>query len=232
MSEAAELTASIREASGKGAARSIRREGKIPGIIYGGKEPPLPVTLPYKEVDLRIHRGGFLTTVINLDVDGKPMRVIPREYQLEPIKDMPLHVDFLRITADSVVTVEIPVHFINEEESPGLKRGGVLNIVRHAVEVHCPAEQIPDHFTADLTGLEINDAIHISAINLPDRVEPTITDRDFTVATIAAPAGMREEEEEAEEAAAEAEAAEAEGAEGEAGAEAAEGGGEGGESSE
>lgn len=200
MTEAAELTASIREVSGKGASRTIRRDGKIPGIIYGGTEPPLSVTLPHKEVDLRIQRGGFLTTVINLDIDGKPLRVIPREYQLDPVKDSPLHVDFLRITADSVVTVEIPVQFINEEESPGLKRGGVINVVRHAVEVTCPAEQIPDHFTADLAGLDINDSVHISAIALPDRVVPTITDRDFTIATIAAPAGLTDDDEEAEEA--------------------------------
>ena len=206
MTAAADLMASIRETNGTSGARAIRREGKIPGIVYGGDEPPMAVTLPYKEVDLRIHRGGFLTTVINLDIDGKAHRVIPNDYQLDPIKDMPLHVDFLRITKDSVVTVEIPVHFTNEEASPGLKRGGTLNIVRHAVEVTCPAEEIPEELIADLTGLEINDSIHISAIALPDRVRPTITDRDFTVATIAAPAGLSDaEEEEAEAAEAEAE---------------------------
>lgn len=213
MSEAVELSASVREASGKGAARAARRAGKVPGIIYGGSEPPIPVSLGFKDVDLRIHHHHFLTTVLTLNVDGTPMRVIPRDFQLDPVRDFPIHVDFLRITADSVLTVEIPVHFINEEASPGLKRGGVLNIVRHEVEVTCPADQIPEAFVADLTGLDINDSIHISAIKLPEGVKPTITDRDFTIATIAAPAGLKEEtaeagEGEAAEAAGEAEKSE------------------------
>jgi len=185
----------------------------IPGIVYGGDEPPLPVSLPYKDVDLRIHAGGFLTTVFTLDIDGKQVRVIPRDFQLDPVRDFPLHVDFLRITADSVLTVEIPVHFINEEASPGLKRGGVLNIVRHEIEVTCPADDIPAEFICDLTGLDINDSVHISSVKLPERVHPTIRDRDFTIATIAAPAGLRDEAEE-KPAAAEGEAAGA--AEGEA----------------
>lgn len=204
MSEQAQLSATAREPRGKGGARAIRRDGRIPAVIYGGEEPPVSISLPYKEVDLRIHHGGFMTTVLTLDVDGKPVRVIPRDFQLDPVKDAPLHVDFLRITKDSVLTVEIPVHFVNEEDSPGLKRGGVLNIVRHTVEVTCPAEEIPEQFVCDLTGLDINDSIHISAVTLPDRVHPTITDRDFTIATIAAPAGLKDEDEEA--AAAEAEA--------------------------
>jgi large subunit ribosomal protein L25 len=214
------LSASAREPSGKGGARAIRREGRIPGIIYGGDEPPVPVSLPYKDVDQRIHAGGFLTTVFTLDVDGKPVRVIPRDYQLDPVKDFPLHVDFLRITAGSVLTIEIPVRFINEEQSPGLKRGGVLNIVRHEIEVTCPAEAIPSEFVCDLAGLDINDSVHISAVTLPEGVRPTIRDRDFTIATIASPAGLKDEaEEKAEAAAAEAAVAEgdaAAGAEGEA----------------
>lgn len=208
-----ELSASVRETRGTGGARAVRREGMIPGIVYGGDEPPLPVSLPYKDVDLRIHAGGFLTTVFTLDIDGKQVRVIPRDFQLDPVRDFPLHVDFLRITADSVLTVEIPVHFINEEASPGLKRGGVLNIVRHEIEVTCPADDIPAEFICDLTGLDINDSVHISSVKLPERVHPTIRDRDFTIATIAAPAGLRDEAEE-KPAAAEGEAAGA--AEGEA----------------
>ncbi len=195
MSEQAQLSATMREPSGKGGARAIRREGRVPAVIYGGDEAPISISLPYKEVDLRIHHGGFLTSVLTLDVDGSPVRVIPRDFQLDPVRDAPLHVDFLRITKNSVLTVEIPVHFANEEASPGLKRGGVLNIVRHTVEVTCPADSIPDEFVCDLTGLEINDSIHISSVVLPEGVEPTIRDRDFTIATIAAPAGMKEETE-------------------------------------
>ena len=210
MSEQTQLSASTRDPSGKGGARAIRRDGKIPGIIYGGDEPPLAITLPYKEVDLRIHHGGFLTSVLTLDVDGSPIRVIPRDFQLDPVKDSPLHVDFLRITKDSVLTVEIPVHFVNEEASPGLKRGGVLNIVRHTVEVTCPADDIPEQIVCDLAGLDINDSVHISSVTLPDRVHPTIRDRDFTIATIAAPAGLKEETAEEGEEAGAAEAAESE----------------------
>ncbi len=215
-----ELSATTREPSGTGGARAVRGNGKVPGIVYGGSEPPLPVALPFVEVSRRILGGGFLTSVITLDVEGKAIRVIPRDYQLDPLRDMPLHVDFLRITAASILTVEIPVHFINEEESPGLKRGGVLNVVRHAIEVTCPAEEIPNQIVCDLAGLDINDSVHISAVSLPDRVEPTIRDRDFTIATIAAPAGLKEELAEAEAAAAAAAAAEAEAEE--AGAEAGE----------
>jgi large subunit ribosomal protein L25 len=215
------LSASAREPSGKGGARAIRRAGRIPGIIYGGGEPPQAVSLPHKDVDLRIGAGGFFTTVFTLDVDGKPVRVIPRDYQLDPVKDFPLHVDFLRITAGSVLTVEIPVRFINGEQSPGIKRGGVLNIVRHAIEVTCPAEAIPAEFVCDLAGLDINDSIHISAVTLPEGVRPTIRDRDFTIATIASPAGLKEEAEEkaAAEAAAAAEAGAAAPGEAAAGAE-------------
>ncbi len=202
MSEPVELPASARETSGKGGARAVRRGGHVPGIIYGGNEPPLPVSLVYKDIDLRIHHGRFLTTVLTINVDGNPVRVIPRDYQLDPVRDFPLHVDFLRITADLVLTVDIAVHFINEEASPGLKRGGVLNIVRHEIEVTCPADQIPEAFTCDLTGLDIGDSIHISSVALPDRVRPTITDRDFTIATIAAPAGLKDEAADTAEAAA------------------------------
>lgn len=214
------LEATVRDRVGKGAARALRRENKIPAVIYGGKQPPLPIALPYKEVNLKLHAGGFLTHVWTIKVDGKSIRVLPRDYQLEPVRDFLSHVDFLRVTRDSRVAVEVPVHFENEEESPGLKHGGVLNIVRHTVELECPADSIPESITFDLTGLDVGATIHISAVKLPDDVTPTITDRDFTVATIAAPAVSLEEEEEAE--AAEAEAAE----------ETAEGEGEGEESSE
>lgn len=197
-----ELSASIRAPRGKGGARSIRREGKIPGVIYGGDEPPMAIALSYKDVDLRVHAGGFLTSVVTLDVDGTKVRAIPRDYQLDPVRDRPLHVDFLRIGEHSTITVEIPMHFINEAASPGIKRGGVLNIVRHTVEVSCPADAIPTELVGDLTGLDIGDSLHISSVKLPENVRPTIRDRDFTIATIAAPAGLKDEQAEAAAAAA------------------------------
>ncbi|MFO1185151.1 MAG: 50S ribosomal protein L25/general stress protein Ctc [Bauldia sp.] len=215
MAESYELAASPRERIGKGGARSSRRDGMIPAVIYGGGEGPIAVSLGQQEVSKRIFGGGFLTTVATLIVDGKKVRVLPRDYQLDPVKDRPMHVDFMRITAGSRIVLDIPVRFINDIAAPGIKRGGVLNIVRHAIRVSCPADAIPDHITCDLTGLDINDSLHISAVALPEGVRPTIA-RDFTVATIASPAGLKEEA-----AAAQAAAAAAAGApEGEAGEEA------------
>jgi large subunit ribosomal protein L25 len=195
MSDTYELKAEARERVGKGSARELRRNGKVPAVIYGDKQPPMAITLPSKEVTLTIRGGGFMTTVATIDVDGKKIQVLPKDYQLDPVRDFTMHVDFLRVGKNTVVTVEVPVHFENEEASPGIKQGGVLNVVRHTVEVHCPADNIPDAFVADLTGLEIGDGIHISNITLPKGVEPTITDRDFTIATIAAPAVLTAEEE-------------------------------------
>ncbi|MEO4041275.1 50S ribosomal protein L25/general stress protein Ctc [Hoeflea sp. CAU 1731] len=210
MSDSYELKAEARERVGKGSARELRRNGYIPAVIYGDKQPPLSIALPYKDVTLKIHGGGFLTTLATIDVDGKKIRVLPKDYQLDPVRDFTMHVDFLRISKNTTVTVEVPVHFINEETCPGIKRGGVLNVVRHAVEVTCPADAIPDNFVADLAELELGDGIHISQISLPEDVSPTITDRDFTIATIATPAGLKSEESaEAEEAEDDAEAAEA-----------------------
>ncbi|MEM9106365.1 MAG: 50S ribosomal protein L25/general stress protein Ctc [Pseudomonadota bacterium] len=212
MSNSYELKAEARERVGKGSARELRRNGMIPAVIYGDKQPPVSIALPYKEVTMKIHDGGFMTTIATIDVDGQKIRVLPKDYQLDPVRDFTMHVDFLRISKNTKVTVDVPVHFVNEEESPGIKRGGVLNIVRHTVEVNCPADSIPESFIADLTGLDLGDGIHISAITIPEEVELTITDRDFTVATIAAPAGLKSEEEEAAEAE---EGLEGEGVEGE-----------------
>ena len=191
--QAYELKAEARERVGKGSARDVRRNGKVPAVIYGGKQPPVAIALPYKDVYMKIHGGGFLTTVATIDVNGEKIQVLPKDFQLDPVKDFPMHVDFLRIDRDSVVTVDVPVHFVNEELSPGLKRGGVLNIVRHEVEFVCPANAIPEFITVDLTGVDLGDSIHISSVKLPDGVKPTIADRDFTIATIAAPAGLRSE---------------------------------------
>ncbi|MET3794187.1 50S ribosomal protein L25/general stress protein Ctc [Aquamicrobium terrae] len=191
MSTSYELKAETRERVGKGSARAIRREGKIPAVIYGDKQPPLAIVVSYKDIFYKIHGGGFMTTVATIDVDGKKIRVLPKDYQLDAVRDFPLHVDFLRVSAKSEVTVNIPVHFINEEKSPGLKRGGVLNVVRHDVEFVCPADSIPDSITVDLEGTEIGDVIHISSIKLPKGVKPVIADRDFTVATVAGSAAAK-----------------------------------------
>ncbi len=203
MNATVSLKATARQRVGKGAARAERRAGRIPAVIYGGKEPATPITLDHKEISLKIRGGHFLTTVFEIDVDGTTIQALPRDFQLDPVKDFPVHVDFLRLTKGAKISVEIPVHFVNEEASPGIKRGGVLNVVRHEVEVMAPADAIPEQIVADLTGLDIGDSLHISAIALPEGVTPTITDRDFTVATIAAPAALKSEEEAAGEGAAE-----------------------------
>jgi large subunit ribosomal protein L25 len=186
--ETYELKAEARERVGKGSARELRRNGLIPAVIYGDKQAPIAIALNTNEVTKRIHAGGFMTTVATIEVDGKKHKVLPKDYQLDPVRDFTLHVDFLRVSGNTQVTVEIPVHFINEEKSPGLKVGGVLNIVRHEVEVHCPADAIPEFFNIDLGGKKIGDSIHISEVTLPKGVTPVI-DRDFTIATIIAPAG-------------------------------------------
>ncbi|HRP78709.1 MAG TPA: 50S ribosomal protein L25/general stress protein Ctc [Aquamicrobium sp.] len=197
MSQSYELKAEARDRVGKGSARELRRNGKVPAVIYGDKQPPLAIALGYKDVYYKIHGGGFMTTIATIDVGGKKIQVLPKEYQLDPVRDFPVHVDFLRVSANTLVTVQIPVHFLNEEKSPGIKRGGVLNVVRHEIEAQVPANAIPDSIEVDLTGTELGDSIHISAVALPKEVKPTITDRDFTIATIAAPAGLKSEESEA-----------------------------------
>lgn len=199
MSQSYELKAEARETVGKGSARELRRNGKVPAVIYGDKQTPLAIALNYKDLYYKIHGGGFMTTIATIDVDGKKHQVLPKDYQLDPVRDFPVHVDFLRVGKNTVVTVNIPVHFINDEKSAGIKRGGVLNIVRHDIEAHVPANEIPDFIEVDLAGTDIGDSIHISAVKLPKGVKPTITDRDFTIATIAAPAVLKSEAEEAEE---------------------------------
>ena len=175
-------------ATGKGPARALRRQGKVPGIIYGGHEEPLRVALPFKEMKRVISTNPrFFTSVIELDFGDGKARVLPREAQLHPVTDDPLHVDFLRAEAGGRVTVDVPVRFLHEDRCPGLRRGGVLNIVRREVELSCPADAIPALLTFDLAGFDIGDSIHISNTTLPEGVRPTITDRDFTVASIVPP---------------------------------------------
>ena len=188
------LKAEARERVGKGSARELRRNGFIPAVIYGDKQAPVSIALSTNEVTKRIHAGGFMTTIATIEVDGKKIQVLPKDYQLDPVRDFTMHVDFLRVTAKTEVNVDVPVHFENEDKS-AIKQGGVLNIVRHTVEFHCPANQIPEFITVDLTGAKVGDSIHISAVKLPKGVIPVITDRDFTIATVVAPAAGVEEEE-------------------------------------
>ncbi|WP_337268952.1 50S ribosomal protein L25/general stress protein Ctc [Oryzifoliimicrobium ureilyticus] len=192
--ETYELKAEARERVGKGSARELRRNGMIPAVIYGDKQAPISIAINTNEVTKRIHAGGFMTTIATINVDGKKYQVLPKDYQLDPVRDFTMHVDFLRVSRDSQVTVAIPVHFENEDKAPGIKSGGVLNIVRHDVEVHCPANAIPEAFTVDLTGKKVGDSIHISDVTLPKNVSPVITDRDFTIATIVAPLVAVEDE--------------------------------------
>ena len=193
MSDTTKLEAVARERVGKGAARDLRRNGHIPAVIYGGKTEALPIAISQNEIRKQIYAGGFMTTLVEITVDGKKHMTIPKDYQLDPVKDQPMHVDFLRVTKNMVLTVDIPVHFENEEDCPGIKAGGMLNIVRHTVEVNCPANAIPEALVVDLINSELGDTIHISMVNLPTGVEPTITDRDFTLATIATPASLASE---------------------------------------
>ena len=197
MRESYELAATRRERAGKGAARALRREAKLPAVIYGDKKDPIAIAVSYKDIDMLIHGGGFMTTVGTINVDGDKHQVIARDYQLDPVRDFPMHVDFLRVAKGATLTVNVPVHFINEDTCPGIKRGGVLNVVRHEVELVVPAMSIPEALTLDLAEADLGDSLHISAVTLPEGAEPTITDRDFTIATIAAPAGLKSEENEA-----------------------------------
>ncbi|AVH42387.1 50S ribosomal protein L25/general stress protein Ctc [Agrobacterium tumefaciens] len=191
--ESYELKAEARERVGKGSSRELRRNGLIPAVIYGDKQAPISIALSTNEVTKRIHAGGFMTTVATIDVDGKKIKVLPKDYQLDPVRDFTMHVDFLRVSGNTLVNVEVPVHFVNEEKSD-IKIGGVLNIVRHTVEFHCPANDIPEFITVDLAGLKIGDNVHISNVKLPKNITPVIADRDFTIATIVAPAaGVAEE---------------------------------------
>jgi large subunit ribosomal protein L25 len=201
MSEINKLSAEPRERAGKGAARAARRAGRVPGVIYGAKKDPVLITLDPGDLRREITGGGFFAKLFDVQVGGGSERVLPRDLQLHPVTDRPIHVDFLRVSRDTRLNVMVPVVFLNEEESPGLKRGGVLNVVRYEVELSCQAEAIPPQIEIDLTGRDIGDSAHISDVTLPEGVEPTITDRDFTIATIAAPSVIREEAAEAAEAA-------------------------------
>ena len=211
MAQSIELKATARAKVGKGAAKHVRLTGLVPGVVYGDKRPAEPINIPYADIWKHYKGGRFLSTVFQLEVAGAKQQVIPREVQVDRVKDFVIHVDFQRIGKDATVRVGIPVHFFNHEKSPGLKRGGVLNIVRHEIELFCPADAIPDHLEVNLEGLEIGSSVHISAITLPANTKPAISDRDFTVATIV---GAKAEEVEVKPEAAAAEGEAAAGAEG------------------
>ena len=195
MADIQTIAAASRDRGGKGTARAARRAGKVPAVIYGNNEEPILITVDRVKLEQEISKSGFLIRLLDVEVDDKKHRVLPRDTQFHPVTDRPMHVDFLRYSAARKLTVEVPVRFLNEDDSPGLKTGGVINIVRHAIEVSCVADSIPESFEIDLAGLEIGDSIHASALILSEGVELTITDRDFTIATIAAPTVMAVEEE-------------------------------------
>jgi len=204
MSELIALKATARPRAGKGAARQARRDGNVPAVIYGDQKTPETINLEYNALWKQVLKGHFTSTAIELDVEGKKHIVLARDVQVDPVRDTPLHVDFQRVGKDGIIRVSIPMHFINEALSPGIKRGGVLNIVRHDVEVNCPYDKIPRFFEVSLEGLEIGRSVHISAVQLPEGVTPVIKNRDFTIATIA---GALKGEEETTTAAATTEAA-------------------------
>ncbi len=206
MTTVKEIKATLRRKAGKGAARSVRREGRTPAVIYGANEAPLAIAVDHIDIRTKIYAGHFLTTLYDIDIDGKKHRVIPRDYQLDPVKDFPIHVDFLRLAPGSLIRVNVPVHVINTEQSPGVKRGGAVNIVTHSLPLRCPPDRIPQAIEVDLAGLDINTSKHLSDIQLPEGVKP-VAREDMTLVTIVPPSGFGEESKAAEGAAAPAAAA-------------------------
>jgi large subunit ribosomal protein L25 len=197
MSDQLTLPAEARDRAGKGASRALRREGRVPAVVYGEKKEPLAIHVEEKLLSRMLSTGHFMNSVIMIDYAGKPHRTLPKAVDFHPVSSRPIHVDFLRIGEHTKVTVGIPVRFDNEEDSPGLKRGGVLNVVQHELELVCDAASIPNEIHIDLTGLEIGDSVHIGQVKLPEGVTAANQDEDFTVATIVAPSAMKAEEEEA-----------------------------------
>jgi large subunit ribosomal protein L25 len=194
MSDALTLPAEARERAGKGASRSLRREGRTPAVIYGGKEEPTLIHVEQKELVRQLMTGHFMNSIVNVEIGGKTVRTLPKDVAFHPVTDRPTHVDFLRLSADAKVEVQVPVVFVNEDASPGLKKGGVLNIVRHELELVCPSDAIPDEIQIDVTGRDVGDSIHISDVSLPKGVTSAITDRDFTIATLVAPSALKSSE--------------------------------------
>ncbi len=194
MSDALTLPAEARERAGKGASRQLRREGRVPAVIYGGKEEPTLIHVEAKELIKQLDTGHFMNSIVEIELGGKTFRTLPKDVSLHPVNDRPEHADFLRLSKNAKVEVQVPVIFINEESSPGLKKGGVLNVVRHELELVCDAAKIPNEIEIDVTGKEVGDSIHISEVSLPDGSESAITDRDFTIATLVAPSALKKSE--------------------------------------
>jgi large subunit ribosomal protein L25 len=203
MSDSLTLSAQLRDRAGKGASRALRREGRVPAVIYGDKKDPEAIHIAERELSKLLGSGHFMNSIVEVEIDGKKVVTLPKDVAFHPVSDRPLHVDFLRIAKGSTVEVSVPVVFVNEEASPGLKRGGVLNVVRHELELVCDATKIPDQIEVDVTGTDIGDSIHISAVTLPKGSESAITDRDFTIATIVAPSALKSSDGEAADEAAE-----------------------------
>lgn len=193
MSKIVQLKATSRGGAGKGASRAVRREGLVPAVVYGDKKDPQLISLKLKEVQLHVQSGRFLSTLIDLEVEGQTVRAIPRDVQFEPVRDAIIHVDFLRLGKGARVRVEVPVHFVNQDICPGVKKGGVLNVVSHELEVYCSADFIPDQIDVDLAALEMGRSIHLSDIKLPQGVTPTGNAEDITIVTITAPIAEKEE---------------------------------------
>ncbi|MGC6536307.1 MAG: 50S ribosomal protein L25/general stress protein Ctc [Candidatus Puniceispirillaceae bacterium] len=203
MSDVTVISAQTRDRVGKGSARAARRAGMVPAVIYGNKQPALGIELEARVIRKIIHEPGIFSRLLDIEVGGEKITVLTRDIQFHPVSDEALHFDFLRVSKKSTIAVAIGVEFINEDKCPGLRIGGVLNVVRHEVELNCPANAIPEKITIDLDGVKVGDSIHISAIELPEGVTPTITDRDFTVATLQSPGGGVKNEDDEDEAASE-----------------------------
>ena len=192
MREVISIAAEARSRAGKGTARATRLKLRVPAVIYGGKEPPVIISIDSKELLAQYNKGSFLTRLFDIELPEGKQRVLPRDVQLHPVTDRPIHADFMRVDANSRIRIFVPVHFVDTDQSPGIKKGGVLNIVRHEVEFYCPANEIPESITVSLAGTEIGTSIHISAVKLPAGLKPVISNRDFTVATVAAPSKAEE----------------------------------------
>jgi large subunit ribosomal protein L25 len=193
MPEIISFSAEARPRAGKGASRATRRAGRVPAIVYGDNKEPVLISLPPRDLARALAKPGFFATLVDISVDGTTHRTLPRDVQYHPVSDAPLHIDFMRVGADAKVHVAVPVIFINHERSPGLRRGGILNVVRHSIEMVCSVEKIPDRLIVDLSGLDIGDSRHISAVEMPAEARPVIQDRDFTIASIATSSAVREE---------------------------------------
>ncbi|MEO9623157.1 MAG: 50S ribosomal protein L25/general stress protein Ctc [Qipengyuania citrea] len=194
MSDALTLPAEARERAGKGASRQLRREGRVPAVIYGGKEDPIMIHVEEKELVKQLMTGHFMNSIVEVEIGGKKVKTLPKDVALNPVTDRPEHADFFRLAKGGKIEVSVPVVFLNEEASPGLKKGGVLNVVRHELELVCDNDKIPSEIEVDVTGKEVGDSIHISEVQLPAGSESAITDRDFTIATLVAPSALKKAE--------------------------------------